>query len=140
MPPWIKTGKMKSFLCDDFSMSCWRNPSLAVFVLALIGVNGPAGAELAREGFPQLAQWGQLPPDQRREIRQQMREHWQQMPQEERQERRERFREERRERHEAFRQMPQEDRSRMREELRGRREAWEGGRPPHGDGHGHGRR
>jgi predicted phage gp36 major capsid-like protein len=60
----------------------------------------------------------QLPPDQRRQMRQEMREQWQQMPQEDRQ----RFRDERRER---WQQMPQEDRQRMRDEMRGRRD--EGG-------------
>jgi predicted phage gp36 major capsid-like protein len=57
----------------------------------------------------------QLPPDQRRQMRQEMREQWQQMPQEDRQ----RFRDERRER---WQQMPQEDRQRMRDEMRGRRD------------------
>jgi predicted phage gp36 major capsid-like protein len=60
----------------------------------------------------------QLPPEQRRQMRQEMREQWQQMPQEDRQ----RFRDERRER---WQQMPQEDRQRMRDEMRGRRD--EGG-------------
>lgn len=64
--------------------------------------------------------WQDLPPDERRQLRQQMREHWQQMPPEDRQ----RFRQERQERlerREAFQQMAPEDRSRLRDELRGRR-------------------
>lgn len=62
--------------------------------------------------------WRDLPPDERRQMRQQMREHWQQMPPEERQ----RFRQERQERRESFQQMAPDDRSRLREELRGRRD------------------
>ncbi len=64
----------------------------------------------------------QLGPGERRQIRQEMREHWQQTPQEDRQ----RFRQEREERRDGFQQMPPEDRSRLRDELRGQRDA--GGR------------
>ncbi len=73
-----------------------------------------------------LAMWGnaaaQLEPDERRQMRQEMREHWQKMPPEERQ----RLRQERHERSDGLQQMPADDRSRLREELRGQREA--GGR------------
>jgi hypothetical protein len=54
----------------------------------------------------------QMPPDQRRQMRQEMREQWRQSPQEDRQ----RMRDEHRER---WQQMPQEDRQRMRDEMRG---------------------
>ena len=72
--------------------------------IALVGIVGQAQA--------------QLPPDERRQLRQEMREHWQQLPPEEKQ----RLRQERHERREAFQQMPAEDRSRLREELRGQRD------------------
>jgi len=68
----------------------------------------------------------QMPPDQRRQMRQEMREQWRQTPQEDRQ----RMRDEPRERW----QMPQEDRQRMRDEMRGH------GASPHGGGRGGGRR
>jgi hypothetical protein len=68
----------------------------------------------------------QMPPDQRRQMRQEMREQWRQMPQEDRQ----RMRDEPRERS----QMPQEDRQRMRDEMRGHAAS------PHGGGRGGGRR
>lgn len=64
----------------------------------------------------------QLGPDDRRQIRREMREHWQQMPQEDRQ----RYRQERHERRDGLQQMPAEDRSRLRDELRGQRDG--GGR------------
>ena len=64
----------------------------------------------------------QIPPDQRRQMRQEMREQWRQAPQEDRQ----RMRDERR----GQWQMPQEDRQRMRDEMRGH------GASPHGGGRG----
>ena len=64
----------------------------------------------------------QMPPDERRQMRQEMREQWRQMPQEDRQ----RMRDDHRERW----QMPQEDRQRMRDEMRGH------GASPHGGGRG----
>lgn len=64
----------------------------------------------------------QLAPDDRRQLRREMREHWQQLPPDERQ----RYRQERQERRDHFQQMPAEDRNRLREELRGRREAGDG--------------
>lgn len=69
----------------------------------------------------------QLPPDQRRQMRQEMREQWQQLPPEDRQ----RLREERRER---WQQMPQEDRQRLRDEMRGRRDEFGGQGMRHGGG------
>lgn len=80
----------------------------------LLSLLGPLGGTWAQ------GRWHDLPPDERRQLRQQMREHWQQMPPEDRQ----RFRQERQERIErrdAFQQMAPEDRSRLRDELRGRR-------------------
>ncbi len=68
----------------------------------------------------------QMPPDQRRQMRQEMRDQWRQAPQEDRQ----RMRDERR----GQWQMPQEDRQRMRDEMRGH------GASPHGGGGGRGGR
>lgn len=70
----------------------------------------------------------QLPPEQRRQMRQEMRERWREMPQEDRQRMRE-------QRHERWQQMPQENRQRMREEMRGQRPP-----PPYGAGEGRGPR
>jgi hypothetical protein len=64
----------------------------------------------------------QMPPDQRRQMRQEMRDQWRQAPQDDRQ----RMRDERR----GQWQMPQEDRQRMRDEMRGH------GASPHGGGRG----
>lgn len=87
-------------------MAQWPNVLRLILVLAVIGsVTGHAQAQLA--------------PDERRQMRQEMRQHWQQLPPEERQ----RFRQERQERREAIHLMPPEDRSRLREELRGRRDS-----------------
>lgn len=60
-----------------------------------------------------LAQWSGLPPEQRQQMRQQMREHWQQMPPEQREERRQEIRE-------RWQQVPSEERQRIREEMRER--------------------
>ena len=57
----------------------------------------------------------QIPPDQRRQLRQEMREQWQRMPQEDRQ------------RTEGRQRMPQEDRQRMRDEMRGNGAQFGGG-------------
>ncbi|MGE5493171.1 MAG: DUF3106 domain-containing protein [Actinomycetota bacterium] len=78
-----------------------------------------APERLVRGGYELLAQWNTLPPEQRQQMRQQMREHWQQMPPEQRQERRERWQ-----------QMPSEERQRIREEMRER--GGYGDRPIHG--------
>ena len=92
-------------------MAQWPNVLRLILVLTALGsVAGHAQAQLA--------------PDERRQMRQEMREHWQQLPAEDRQ----RFRQERQERREAFQQMPPEDRSRLRDELRGQRN-WGGGGP-----------
>lgn len=83
-------------------------------------VSGEARAQMRRENTATSSLVEvQLPPDQRRQMRQEMREHWQRMPPEQRA----RFREERRER---LQQMPPEDRQRLREEMRGRREDFGG--------------
>lgn len=95
-------------------------------IAVLLSLLGPLSGVWAQ------GRWQDLPPDERRQLRQQMREHWQQMPPEDRQ----RFRQERQERIErrdAFQQMAPEDRSRLRDELRGRRYE-DGGRDPGGEG------
>ncbi len=92
-------------------MSVWRR--MARLLLVLSAFSAVAGAVHA-----------QMPPDQRRQMRQEMREQWRQSPQDDRQ----RFREDRRE---QWRQMPQDDRQRMRDEMRGY-----GPPPAHGGGGG----
>jgi hypothetical protein len=67
----------------------------------------------------------QLTPEQHRQMRQEMREHWRQMPSDDRQ----RWREANRER---WQQMPPEDRQRMRDEMRVRRGEGGGFAPPGG--------
>jgi hypothetical protein len=99
-------------------MSFRRNSSSLCFLL-LTNFGWATGVQaepLSCSGCFELAQLDPLPPEQRRQMRQQMREHWLQLPPEERRERRE-----------AFQQMAPEDRLRVREELRGHREQWEGG-------------
>ncbi len=92
-------------------MSVWRRMVRLLLVFsALSAVTGAA--------------YAQIPPDQRRQMRQEMREQWRQMPQDDRQ----RFREGRRE---QWRPMPQDDRQRMRDEMRGY-----GPPPAHGGGGG----
>ena len=101
-------------------MANW--PTLLRFFLVLAASVGLAGQAQA-----------QLPPDERRQLRQEMRDHWQQLPPEERQ----RFRQERQDGRESFQQMPAEDRSRLRDELRGQRDGrWAG---PGGEYRGGGR-
>ena len=90
-------------------MFAWRR--IAYLLLVLSAFSAGAGAVHA-----------QIPPDQRRQMRQEMREQWRQTPQEDRQ----RMRDEPRERW----QMPQEDRQRMRDEMRGH------GGSSHGGGRG----
>ena len=101
-----------------------HRPNVFRLILVLAALGAMAGQAQA-----------QLAPDERRQLRQEMRQHWQQLPPEERQ----RFREERQERREAFQQMPPEDRSRLRDELRGHREGGGGG-GPNFERHGGGRR
>jgi Protein of unknown function (DUF3106) len=67
----------------------------------------------------------QLTPEQHRQMRQEMREHWRQMPPEDRQYMREANRE-------RWQQMPPEDRQRMRDEMRARRGEGGGYGPPGG--------
>jgi hypothetical protein len=69
----------------------------------------------------------QLPPDQRRQMRQEMRDYWRQAPPDDRQ----RFREERR-------AMPPDDRQRMRDEMRGQQRGYGGGNPYGGNPYGGG--
>ncbi|WP_153132819.1 hypothetical protein [Dechloromonas hortensis] len=73
--------------------------------LLLLGLLGPLGGVWAQ------AQWRDLPPEERRQMRQQMREHWQQ------------DREFRREEGggRRWQDVPPEDRRRMREEMREQR-------------------
>ena len=92
-------------------LSGWRR--MVCLLLVLSAFSAVAGVAHA-----------QIPPDQRRQMRQEMREQWRQMPQDDRQ----RFREDRRE---QWRQMPQDDRQRMRDEMRGH-----GPPPGHGGGGG----
>ena len=91
-------------------MAQWLKVLRLILVLTALG--SVAGHALA-----------QLAPDERRQMRQEMREHWQQLPAEDRQ----RFRQERQERREVFQQMPPEDRNRLRDELRGQHNGGRGG-------------
>lgn len=91
-------------------------------ILLLLSLLGSAGSVWA-QGY-----WRELPPDERRQMRQQMREHWRELPPEDRQ----RWREQRQERRESFQQMAPDDRSRLRDELRSRRESPDGGSQRHG--------
>ncbi len=97
-----------------------RRPLLQI--LLLLSLLGSAGGVWA-QGY-----WRELPPDERRQMRQQMREHWRELPPEDRQ----RWREERQERRDRFQQMAPDDRSRLRDELRSRRENPDGGSQRHG--------
>jgi hypothetical protein len=90
-----------------------------VLALLLAGPVLPVSAAGERASPPALLV--QLTPEQHRQMREEMREHWRQMPQEDRQ----RMRDANRER---WQQMPPEDRQRMRDEMRARR----------GDGGGYG--
>jgi hypothetical protein len=80
-----------------------RRLALSLLLLSLLG---SAGGVWAQQG----GYWRDLPPDERRQMRQQMREHWQQ---------------EREFRHEEnsprWRDVPQEDRQRLRDEMREQR-------------------
>jgi len=71
-----------------------------------------------------VARADSMPPEQRQQMRQQMREHWQQMPPEQREVRRQEYRE-------RWQQLPSDERQRIREEMRER-----GG---YGEGRHHGR-
>jgi len=94
------------------TMFSWRTAGRLLLVLtALTAFAGSASA--------------QLPPDQRRQMRQEMRDYWRQAPPEDRQ----RFRDERR-------AMPPDDRQRMRDEMRGQRQGYGGGNPYGGNPYG----
>jgi len=93
-------------------MFSWRIAARLLMVLtALTAFSGSASA--------------QLPPDQRQQMRQEMRDYWRQAPPDDRQ----RYREERR-------AMPQEDRQRMRDEMRGQNHGYGGGNPYGGNPYG----
>ena len=78
-----------------------RRLALSLMLLSLLGSAGGVWAQ---------GSWRELPPDERRQMRQQMREHWQQE--------REFHREESAPR---WRDVPQEDRRRLRDEMREQR-------------------
>ena len=96
---------------------------LLLLLLSLFGLVGNASAQ---------AYWREVPPDERRQMRQQMREHWRTLPPEEQQ----RLRDERQERRENFRRMAPDDRSRLRDELRSRRSPDDGAWQRHGPANG----
>lgn len=75
---------------------------LALLLVTLLGSASPGWAQ----GY-----WRDLPPEERRQMRQQMREHWQQDRELRRDERRQRWQD-----------VPPEDRRRMREEMREQRD------------------
>lgn len=77
-----------------------------VLSLLLLSLLGSAGGAMA-QGY-----WRDLPPEERRQMRQQMREHWQQE------------REIRRDEAPRWRDVPQEDRRRLRDDMREQR-AWQ---------------
>ncbi|MGE5471815.1 MAG: hypothetical protein ACM3X0_13525 [Bacteroidota bacterium] len=83
-------------------------------LLLLLGLSGSLGSAWAQ------GRWRELPPDERRQMRQQMREHWQQ----DREMRRE-------EGPRRWADVPPEDRRRLREEMREQR-----GAPPPYEGRG----
>jgi hypothetical protein len=102
------------------NMFLWR--SAGRLLLALTALTAFAGSASA-----------QMPPDQRRQMRQEMRDYWRQAPQEDRQ----RYRENRRD---SWQPMPQDDRQRMRDEMRGRRDGYGGGGQYGGGSYGGGQR
>jgi hypothetical protein len=116
---------------------------LRAAALALL-LAGPVLPATAAERVPPSGLLVQLTPEQHRQMRQEMREHWRQMPPDDRQYRREGNRErwqqmppdDRQYRHEGNRerwqQMPPDDRQRMRDEMRARRGEGGGGGPPGG--------
>jgi Protein of unknown function (DUF3106) len=122
---------------EKLSIMRLAHPLAALLVAAtLLAASSVAQAEFRLEAGAAPLVVAQLPPDQRRLMRQEMREHWQQMPPDERQ----RLRDGRRERwqqmpqqmpqqqdRQRWQQMPPEDRQRLREEMRGRRDESGGG-------------
>lgn len=91
---------------------------LLALLLLLLSLFGSAGGVWAQ------AYWRDLPPDERRQMRQQMRDHWQQ----EREIRRD-------EGAPRWRDVPLEDRRRLRNEMREQRD-WPDQRETHGGGRG----
>ena len=82
--------------------------SRAKFLLLCLGLMGPLVGTWAQ--VPAPGRWRELPPEERRQMRQQMREHWQQEGAQ------------RPEPPQRWRDLPQEDRRQMREEMREMRE------------------
>lgn len=96
-------------------MPCFRfGVPLRAVALAVLLAGPVLPTAVAGERVPPAGWLVQLTPEQHRQMRQEMREHWRQVPPEDRQ----RMREANRER---WQQMPPEDRQRMRDEMRGRR-------------------
>jgi hypothetical protein len=101
-----------------------RLATCSLLLLSLLGSVGGAWAQ---------ASWRDLPPEERRQMRQQMREHWRQEHDLQREEmRRDEFRRE--EPPPRWRDLPIEDRRRLRDEMREQR-----GMPPHPEHRGGGR-
>ena len=117
---------------------------LAVVVLAVTGATAHASTSMAESrpttafepvageqeavARPSPEQWASLSPEERQQMRSQIRDHWHNMPPEERQKRRE-------EMHDRWQQMSPEERQQIRETIRERR----GGDESAGPGFGHGR-
>lgn len=86
-----------------------------------MAVEQAAGDEMGtrHEVYAVYAQWTGLPPEQRQQMRQQMRQHWQQMPPEQREIRRQEYRD-------RWQQVPWDERQRIREEIREQRGGYGG--------------
>ena len=107
-------------------MPCFRfGVPLRAVALAVLLAGPVLPTAVAGERVPPAGWLVQLTPEQHRQMRQEMREHWRQVPPEDRQ----RMREANRER---WQQMPPEDRQRMRDEMRARRGEGGGFGPPGG--------
>lgn len=103
-------------------LSALRRLRRGLVALAVVGALAPAAGVLAGEARADpVVLLAQMAPDQRRQMRQEMRDHWRQSPNEDRQRMRDPGRG-------YWQPMPPEDRQRMRDEMRARR----------GDGHGYG--
>lgn len=123
-------GSVSGVICREKTMKPTPLVRLMALAVSLLAVGGLAEASVRLgtweaspvprvvERQPSFGeQLAYLGPEQRREMRQQMRDQWQQSPPSRREERRE-FREQYRER---WQQMPSDDRYRMREEMREQR-------------------